>query len=71
MELPHGATDDGDLSGDTGAIGRFSASASADKATDMRLDLKGVLYSASLLPLVGTACIVAIGATEAKVSFLS
>ncbi|GAX84297.1 hypothetical protein CEUSTIGMA_g11719.t1 [Chlamydomonas eustigma] len=60
-----------DLAGDAGAVGRLiigqqdSAGSSSDNT--FKIDLKGVLYNASILPLAGTALILNLGVSEAKV----
>lgn len=53
-----------DVSGDVGAVGRLSVSANQDN--DFLLDLKGVIYKATILPS-NTFFVVNIGQTEAKV----
>ncbi|KAK9830134.1 hypothetical protein WJX72_009943 [[Myrmecia] bisecta] len=66
VELEHvdgGATD---LAGDSGAVGRFSVSGQPGQE-DVHLDLKGVVYSTTLVPCASTLCIVNVGQTEAKV----
>ncbi|KAF6251998.1 hypothetical protein COO60DRAFT_566783 [Scenedesmus sp. NREL 46B-D3] len=61
---PHQATE---LSGDAGAVGRLVASSSTAEDGQFKLDLKGVIYQATVLPLAGTVMVVNIGPTEAKV----
>uniref|UniRef100_A0A383W5Z5 Uncharacterized protein n=1 Tax=Tetradesmus obliquus TaxID=3088 RepID=A0A383W5Z5_TETOB len=61
---PHQATE---LSGDAGAVGRLVASSSTAEDGQFKLDLKGVIYQATVLPLAGTAMVVNLGPTEAKV----
>ncbi|KAL4527914.1 hypothetical protein Ndes2437B_g00042 [Nannochloris sp. 'desiccata'] len=76
----HGATD---LSGDSGAIGRVlvsNISSSGGGASgsgtqqqhqqQLQIDLKGVLYNATVVPCPMTMAIVNIGPTEAKIESL-
>jgi hypothetical protein len=63
----HGATD---LSGDSGAIGRFMVARGSGGGRQVQVDLKGVLYNATLVPSSGTMAIVNIGQTEAKIEAL-
>ncbi|XP_075265305.1 uncharacterized protein LOC142357640 [Convolutriloba macropyga] len=56
-----------DLSGDAGAVGRLIVSSSEDGKQDVHVDLKGVLYSATLVPTPGTLCVLSVGPSEAKV----
>eukprot|EP00249_Psilotum_nudum_P018739 c26939_g1_i1 orf=525-1751(-) len=58
-----------DLSGDVGAVGRFSVSALYEKDVDVLLDLKGVIYKAKIVPS-NTFFVVSIGQSEAKVEAL-
>lgn len=46
---------------------RDSAGGGEQQQFSFQLDLKGVLYSAAVLPLAGTAMVLNIGAAEAKV----
>ncbi|KAF6247880.1 hypothetical protein COO60DRAFT_1135630 [Scenedesmus sp. NREL 46B-D3] len=62
---PHQATE---LSGDAGAVGRLVASSSTAEDGQFKLDLKGVIYQATVLPLAGSVMVVNIGPTEAKAS---
>eukprot|EP00887_Chlorella_sp_A99_P004893 scaffold4.g4893.t1 len=62
----HGATD---LSGDSGAIGRLLVRGPAAEP-ELQLDLKGVLYTATVVPCPVTLAIVHMGASEAKVEAL-
>ena len=59
-----------DLSGDAGAVGRLIVSSSEDGKQDVHVDLKGVLYSATLVPTPGTLCVLSVGPSEAKVESL-
>ena len=81
VELENGGGGDGkltasrgatDLSGDSGAIGRFIARPSTDKSDSHQIciDLKGVVYNATLVPAASTMALVNIGPTEAKVETL-
>ncbi|KXZ56279.1 hypothetical protein GPECTOR_1g244 [Gonium pectorale] len=86
MELPpppsgsdghgHGVAD---LSGDAGAVGRVIVLAGGKGAAggscsgsevQLQVDLKGVVYNAWVLPLAGSAMVLNIGPTEAKVESL-
>eukprot|EP00879_Flechtneria_rotunda_P002839 GHRR01003052.1.p1 GENE.GHRR01003052.1~~GHRR01003052.1.p1 ORF type:complete len:358 (+),score=138.20 GHRR01003052.1:128-1201(+) len=61
---PHQATE---LSGDAGAVGRLTVNRLAADGGVFKVDLKGVLYQATVLPVAGTAVMVNIGLTDAKV----
>jgi hypothetical protein len=50
-------------------VGRVVISGKAG-SEQLRIDLKGVVYTASVLPLATTALVVNIGASEAKVESL-
>jgi hypothetical protein len=66
----HGATD---LSGDSGAIGRLriiGATSSSSQQQQLQVDLKGVLYNASIVACPTTIAVVNVGQTEAKVECL-
>mmetsp|Transcript_33309 Transcript_33309/g.94381 ORF Transcript_33309/g.94381 Transcript_33309/m.94381 type:complete len:479 (+) Transcript_33309:331-1767(+) len=56
-----------DLSGDAGAVGRLIVGSAQDGKQELHVDLKGVMYSATLVPAPGTLCVVSVGPTEAKV----
>jgi hypothetical protein len=60
----HGATD---LSGDSGAIGRIVVQPGTSR---VQVDLKGVLYNATIIPAPVSMAVVNIGASEAKVESL-
>ena len=67
--LNHNAVD---LSGDSGAIGRFIVQPTSDASDksithQVSIDLKGVIYNATIVPAATTMAIVNIGPTEAKV----
>jgi len=62
----HGATD---LSGDSGAIGRVMVTGQPG-AQQVQIDLKGVLYNATIVPCPVTMAVVNIGQNEAKVECL-
>ncbi|KAJ7536358.1 hypothetical protein O6H91_12G065800 [Diphasiastrum complanatum] len=56
-----------DLSGDVGAVGRFSANTIHEKnSLDLLLDLKGILYKAAIIPS-NSFFVVNMGPSEAKV----
>jgi hypothetical protein len=56
-----------DLSGDVGAVGRFSVlKKPGGEGENMFLDLKGVMYHATIVPST-TFMVVNLGPTEAKV----
>lgn len=68
LELEHndeafGATD---LSGDSGAIGRFIV----DGNKNVQIDLKGVMYDAIVVPAPVSLAVVNVGPTEAKIECL-
>ncbi|GBG77618.1 hypothetical protein CBR_g24064 [Chara braunii] len=55
-----------DLSGDVGAVGRFSMRDAGEDGETLLLDIKGTVYKALILP--STTCfVVNVGATEAKI----
>lgn len=58
----HGATD---LSGDSGAIGRVLV-VGGPGSEQLQIDLKGVLYTATIVPCPVSVAIVNVGPTEAK-----
>lgn len=58
-----GATD---LAGDAGAVGRFLVAGPSGEE-EIKIDLKGVMYQASVVPMATTLCVVSTSATEAKV----
>ena len=64
VEIPAGKREVLDLSGDAGAVGRFTVE---EDGSNMVLDLKGVVYNAALAAMPCTACVVSIGQKEAKV----
>lgn len=56
-----------DLTGDAGVVGRVLVDASADGGGAVRLDLKGTLYAATLVPCVGTLAVVNVTGDAARV----
>lgn len=58
-----------DLAGDSGAVGRMIV-AGEQGSEQLQVDLKGAMFDASVLPLAGTALVVNIGPSEAKVEAL-
>ena len=52
-----------DLDGDTGAVGRWLAEGSRS----LKVDMKGVMYNARVVPCAGTVVIVSVGSDVAKV----
>ncbi|KAF5839914.1 hypothetical protein DUNSADRAFT_18328 [Dunaliella salina] len=58
-----------DLAGDSGAVGRMIV-AGEQGIEQLQVDLKGAMFDASVLPLAGTALVVNIGPSEAKVEAL-
>ena len=72
VEVPPGEQGPLDLSGDAGAVGRFSAAPRTEGDDDeggagLLLDLKGVVYNAALVAMPCTACVVNIGQKDGKV----
>ncbi|KAL3155039.1 hypothetical protein ABBQ38_011559 [Trebouxia sp. C0009 RCD-2024] len=55
-----------DLAGDAGAVGRFSIVQHGQQQR-AQLDLKGAVYSMSVVPCASTLCVVNIRQTEARV----
>lgn len=58
-----------DLSGDSGAIGRMVIAGSKDEP-QMQIDLKGVLYHATVVPCPVSIAVIKMGQSEAKVECL-
>ena len=68
VEVPPTGADPLDLSGDAGAVGRFSANTSGDSGSaGFLLDLKGTVYNASLAGMPCTALVVNMTGQQAKV----
>lgn len=63
----HGATD---LSGDSGAIGRMIVNKDTSGNPCIQLDLKGILYNATLVPSAVTMAVVNLSGNEGKVECL-
>lgn len=62
----HGVTD---LSGDSGAIGRLMMAGTKEEP-QMQVDLKGVLYNATIVPCPVTLAVINMGQSEARVECL-
>ncbi|PSC69861.1 DNA-binding BIN4-like isoform B [Micractinium conductrix] len=73
VELERGGSDDvhgvTDLSGDSGAIGRLMIGGSKEEP-QLQLDVKGVLYNATVVPCPATIALINMGQSEAKVECL-
>lgn len=52
-----------DLDGDTGAVGRWLA----ESARSLKVDMKGLMYNARVVPLAGTVVVVAVNGDVAKI----
>ncbi|KAK9806627.1 hypothetical protein WJX73_001806 [Symbiochloris irregularis] len=59
-----------DLTGDAGAVGRVLVAGKGEEA-ELRLDLKGVVYAAALVPSACTLAVVNISGTEARVEAMA
>jgi hypothetical protein len=60
-----------ELAGDVGAVGRMivgSSKQATGENSGLQIDLKGVLYNASVLQLAGTAMVLNVGTSEVKVT---
>lgn len=57
----------GDLSGDAGAVGRLMLVGKSGQHQELRVDLKGTVYTAEVVPLAGTMMVVNLGQQDAKV----
>ncbi|KAK9835123.1 hypothetical protein WJX81_000027 [Elliptochloris bilobata] len=71
VELEGGEGGATDMAGDAGVVGRWLVQDSGGAQPQLQLDLKGVLYNASLVPCATTLCVVALGAGEARVEALA
>ena len=66
-----GAGESVDLEGDVGVVGRLLSDPSAKYTSGVKVDLKGVIYDAKILPTPASIVVLAVNQTEAKVECIA